>query len=240
MKKITHSLLTVTLFLSTLLFPFSLFSQDLHPVSWTTEVKKVEGNIAEIHIKAKIQDGWNLYDLNVPPGGPLPTVFTFAKSGNFQLSGKIIATPKPTVTYDDVFKLNIGKWKKNVTFIQKIKVLQAKKFDIVTDIEFMMCDENSCIPLADNLKISVDGTLFEAETVTPEVESHDSVTAEVQDTVNSKVITSVENIVPDNQTENRSIWYIFWLGLLGGFLALLTPDDSQFLPEQNPEKRESC
>jgi thiol:disulfide interchange protein DsbD len=226
MKKISNSLLTVILFLGSLLFAMPVFSQELHPISWTSEVKKVDGNIAEIHIKAKIQDGWNLYDLNVPPGGPLPTVFTFVKSKDYQLFGKMTTTPKSTVTYDDVFTMDIGKWKKTVTFIQRIKVLKTQKFSIETDIEFMMCDENSCIPLSDNLKISVDGTRFEeTSAVTDEnvTENNDSVKADTSDTTNAKVSIPAGDIAAEKDTKNRSVWFIFWLGLLGGFLALLTP-----------------
>lgn len=198
------------------------FSQELHPISWSTEVKKIDETTAEIIIKGKIQDGWSLYDLNVPPGGPLPTVFTFAKSGEYKLAGSMTTQPKPTVTYDDVFEMNIGKWKKNVAFYQKISILKPQKFTISVDIDFMMCDESSCIPLSDNLKINIDGTQYQTTTAVVEV-SPDTTNDQPSDTTISVATENITENVAEQKPSNRSVWYIFWIGLIGGLLALLTP-----------------
>jgi thiol:disulfide interchange protein len=223
MKKISFPFILIT-FLLLFTAGNQTVAQQLQPIKWTTEVRASEGNIAEILIKGKIDEGWSLYDLNVPPGGPLPTVFTFVKSNNYQLTGKVQATPKASVTYDDVFMMDIGKWKKNVTFIQKIRVLNNQKFNLEVDIDFMMCDDNSCIPLSDNLKIPVDGTLFTA--IADTSEGTDTTLAEVEAETDSSDITvreATDDITAPSETKSRSVWLIFWIGLLGGLLALLTP-----------------
>jgi len=222
--KVKQFIITALIAISAVFFTSSAYAQMVHPISWTTEVKKVEGDIAEIHLKAKLHDRWSLYSLDVPPGGPLPTVFTFTKSNDFQLSGKMTTSPKAVVSYDDVFEMDIGKWKKNVTFIQKIKVLSGKSFTINVDIDFMMCDDDSCIPLSDNLKVNIDGSKYEAlpEEISEVIEDTLAVDPDGEDTVEASTIAAVEDVA-DDSVGGKSVWLIFWLGLLGGLLALLTP-----------------
>jgi len=227
MKIRPNSFIITAFIIITAVFTFkNSFAQEIHPISWTTEVKKIDETTAEIFIRGKIQDGWNLYDLNVPPGGPLPTEFSFTPGKEYQLTGKMATSPKPTVTYDDVFEMNIGKWKKSVTFTQKIKILQFKKFTIAVNIDFMMCDENSCIPLSDNVKITIDGTQYGSEIL--EITENDTVQSDTvisgnSDTTLTNKQESEMNNGEEPEKSKRSIWYIFWIGLIGGILALLTP-----------------
>ncbi len=215
--------LTVLMFLTSIFYFKPLFSQELHPISWSSEVKKIDSDMAEIHFRANIQDGWDLYSLDVPPGGPLPTVFTFEKNSDFQLIGKMTTNPKPKLSYDDVFEMEIGKWKKSVTFIQKIKVARFQKFSINVDIDFMMCDENSCIPLSDNVKVQVDGTQYETASTPEETAVDTAEVIEEAEVTTTEDINEPESIIQETPAQNRSVWFIFWLGLMGGVLALLTP-----------------
>jgi thiol:disulfide interchange protein len=222
--KIKQFLITVLIPVAAVFFTSSVLAQMVHPISWTTEVKKLEGDLAEIHLKAKLHEGWSLYSLDVPPGGPLPTVFTFTKSNNFQLAGKMTTSPKVVVSYDDVFEMDIGKWKKNVTFIQKIRVSGKQMFSIDLNIDFMMCNDDSCIPLSDNLTVNVDGSQYEAlsEEISEVIADTLAVEPEVDDTVEATTVTIVDDVA-DDSAGGKSVWLIFWLGLLGGLLALLTP-----------------
>jgi thiol:disulfide interchange protein len=222
--KVKQFIITALVVVSAVFFTSSVLAQMVHPISWTTEVKKLEGDLAEIHLKAKLDEGWSLYSLDVPPGGPLPTVFTFTKSNNFQLAGTMTTSPKVVVSYDDVFEMDIGKWKKNVTFIQKIRVSGKQMFSIDVNIDFMMCNDDSCIPLSDNLTVNVDGSQYEAlsEEISEVIADTLAVEPEVDDTVEATTVTIVDDVA-DDSAGGKSVWLIFWLGLLGGLLALLTP-----------------
>lgn len=218
-----RSIVTALVVAFAVFFVFPVSSQIIEPVKWSSQVKKVEGDVAEISIKATIQEGWNLYAQDLPPGGPLPTVLTFVKSSDFKTIGKTSAWPKATESYDETFEMTIGKWKKSATFTQKIQVIGKKKFNIDIDIDYMVCDENSCIPFTENMKVQIDGSQYEA------IISDTEPDTVVQDTVSSDTIVQSENPVltdagegEDVKTE-KSIWLIFLIGLGGGFLALLTP-----------------
>lgn len=192
-------------------------------MKWSHEVKQTNGNNAQIVFRAKIEEGWDLYSLEVPPGGPLPTVFLFAPSKDYKKSGSMTTYPKPTFVYDDVFEMEIGKWKKSVTFYQNVKVISEKKFNINVDIEYMVCNNESCIPLEDNLVVTIDGTAFiagTADTIADDTVAKVEAPADTAQTDSATVLTNADEQIPATK---GSAWFIFWLGLGAGFLALLTP-----------------
>jgi thiol:disulfide interchange protein len=224
--KLNRFILTAVLSLTVVLLTNTLLGQEVHPISWTTEVKQIDDKTAEVSFKAKIHQGWSLYALEVPPGGPLPTEFSFSKNQAYKLAGKMTTSPKAKVTYDDVFEMEIGKWENQVSFIQKIIILKQEKFTINVEIAFMMCDDNSCIPLYNDLKFTIDGTKYLTESEETTVENGEEIEIEnaTTDTTTSEQIT--EEVTSTDETkpeQGKSVWVIFWIGLLGGLLALLTP-----------------
>ena len=50
------------------------------PVRWRTSVTMTSPTEGEITIKALISDGWHLYGLEMPQGGPKATRFDFSDS----------------------------------------------------------------------------------------------------------------------------------------------------------------
>jgi len=207
---------------------FNAGAQILNPVKWSYEVKPLENNPAEIILKAKIDEGWNLYAMEVPTGGPLPTEIKFTAARSYKTQGKIITTPKPTEVYDEMFEMKIGKWKKNVSFMQKIIVSGNKDFTINVDIEYMVCNDNSCIPLSENLKIKVEVSKFkmsENNTV-PDTTAANTPVIDSSAKTNDSLKTDTASVIQTSEKEKqdgKSIWLIFLFGLGAGFLALLTP-----------------
>ena len=53
-------------------------------------------------MNATIDKGWHLYSQYINMGGPLPTVFTFEPSSNYELDGKT-SESKPIDYYDDTY-----------------------------------------------------------------------------------------------------------------------------------------
>lgn len=203
-------------------------AQMIDPVKWTYEIKQQSDNQVDIIITAKIEKGWDLYSQEVPPGGPLPTEIKFTKNPNFQLIGKPLASPKAKESYDETFEMNIGKWKGQVKFTQKIKLLKPENFKINIDLDYMVCNESSCIPLSDNLNFEFDGKKYFTVLV-----SNDSLAIETSTTDTNEAISSndeeisetepVAEITEKEEEKSSSVWYVFWLGLAGGLLALMTP-----------------
>ena len=57
-------------------------AQKLDPIQWTltSDVAKAPaGSSVPLHLKATFQEGWHLYSLTTPKGGPIPTTAELAE-----------------------------------------------------------------------------------------------------------------------------------------------------------------
>jgi len=124
----------------------SLFAQD--PVKWKTSFKHLDGKEYELTFKAKIQDGWYTYSQFISDDGPVPTSINF-ESGNEEKVGKATETTSKAsykiAGHDEMFDMEIIKYKKDLTIKQKISVLDPNK-KVTGYLEFMTCDDTRCMP----------------------------------------------------------------------------------------------
>ena len=121
------------------------FAQIQTPVKWQVAAKKINSKEAVILIKATIQNGWHIYGQNVAEGGPIATTFTFKNSKDFALNGKPVENVKAQTKYEDVFKMNVPYFTKEVVFQQKVK-LNGKQASVSGTVEYMACDKSQCLP----------------------------------------------------------------------------------------------
>lgn len=221
MKKLKISLF----YLAWLLLISGANGQILKPVKWTTAVNKISGQEYELVIKAKIDNNWHLYSQQVPEGGPIPTTFYFKDSLRaYQFIGKP-QEGKGHESFDNVFQMNIKYFEKESVFNQKVRILNPSVKKIVGMVEFMACDDKSCLPPTE-----VDLTFIipevqgqSAEVVTTVVSGTDTVQSEpVVAVIAVKEQTAVEKITVPKK-EKQSLWGLFFLSFLAGFAALLTP-----------------
>jgi len=131
--------------LALLLFPVWVHSQILDPVKWSFKVEQTTPDEATLLLIAKIDKGWHLYSQDIPQGGPLPTTFTFEKSKNYELIGKV-KEPTPIVENDPNFDMILKFFGEKAVFKQKIKVLSQKDFVVKGVLNFMCCDDKQCLP----------------------------------------------------------------------------------------------
>jgi len=222
-----------------LLFSILTEAQIYNPIKWKTCVQKISDTEYELQAKAIIENGWHLYSQNVADGGPIPTHFTFSKTSDFQLLGDV-KEEKGKVINDPVFKMNIKFFEKEATFKQRIKVISTKPFQIKAEVEFMVCNDENCLPPTyDELVFSVspianaktavtEGTVKGAVSEVVKVDTtsaEKSVEVETDATVVEKTILPVKPDVkkPLKKEESKSLWTIFILSFFSGFAALLTP-----------------
>lgn len=123
----------------------SSYSQILVPVKWTTTVEKISDTEYDLLVNAAIDSGYHLYSQKVYDDGPLPTVFIFEKSNDFELIGSTTEEKGHTV-YDPVFKMEIKYFDTNATFKQRIRVKSNTNFKIIGEVEFMTCNDSNCVP----------------------------------------------------------------------------------------------
>lgn len=138
----------LTLLVAVIFFAISGAVAQIHdPVKWTVASKKLNSKEAVIFIKATIQSGWHIYSQNIAPDGPTPTVFTFSPSKDYTLNGKT-AEPKAATKYEEVFKMNVGYFTKEVVFQQKVK-LNKGTATVKGSVEYQTCDKTQCLPPMD-------------------------------------------------------------------------------------------
>lgn len=218
-------------FLSTLmlvLVTLAVQAQILNPVKWKFQLEDSGSPEKEIVFTATTDKGWHLYDQDLPEGGPVSTSFTFETLTGAELIGKPVPSVKPTVVYDEQFAMNLRWFPGTVSFVQKIKVTDPAKFKAEGEVEFMVCNDETCLP-PDRVSFSFDKKNLTAVTsaapadVTPEtplVEPKDA-TALQPDTeaiaveTEANVPLSEANAVPtpsspaqiaNELTDNPALW----------------------------------
>lgn len=128
------------------LFHSVSYAQVYDPVKWSFNVKEISANQAEVQFTAKIEKGWHIYanDLGKDEG-PLPTVFTFEKSDDYELVGGI-KEGKYKTEYDPNFQMELRYYENSATFTQKVKKLSDKEIHVKGELSYMVCDADKCLP----------------------------------------------------------------------------------------------
>ena len=121
-------------------------AQIHQPVKWKIKLEDSKTAEKEIVFTATIEKGWHLYDMNLPEGGPVSTSFTFETLQGAELIGQPVSNIKPTVVHDEQFAMDLRWFPGAVTFTQKVKILDPKKFKIEGEVEFMVCNDETCLP----------------------------------------------------------------------------------------------
>ncbi len=87
-----------------------------------------------------------MYGINIPENGPIPFSVTFDDPKGFSVTGKPTQFPKPEIVDDKVFNMKLELHNKEVTFTQRIKILQADSIMVKGTLEYMTCSDMQCIP----------------------------------------------------------------------------------------------
>lgn len=124
----------------------SLQAQILQPIQWEIRLNDTPTAEKEILFTATAESGWHLYDQELPEGGPVSTSFTFETLEGAELVGKATASVRPTTVYDELFAMDLRWYAGTVTFTQKIKVTQPASFKAEGEVEFMACNDETCLP----------------------------------------------------------------------------------------------
>ena len=155
-------------------------AQILTPVKWKIKLDDKGGAPEkEIVFTATADKGWHLYDMNLPEGGPVSTSFTFETLNGAELIGQPVPSVKPTTVYDEQFAMNLRWYPGTVSFTQKLKVTDPAKFKVEGEVEFMACNDETCLPpdqipfSFDKKSIHVDPALA-ANSSTTEVDKEDA------------------------------------------------------------------
>lgn len=122
-------------------------AQITSPVTWSYSSKKISKNEAILYLKATIESRWHIYSTKQDDGGPEKTTFSFTKSSDYNLIDGIVE-PVPIIKFEKVFGINVLYFEKSVVFKQRVK-LKTSTTIIKGKVEFMVCNDNECIPTSE-------------------------------------------------------------------------------------------
>jgi thiol:disulfide interchange protein len=210
------------------LLPFLSNAQVLEPVKWSFKVEQAKPEEATLIFTANIDKGWHLYSQDVPPKGPIPTTFTFTKSKDFELVGKVKESKSITEKEELFENMTLKYFADKATFSQKIKVLSKKDFSVKASVEFMSCDNKQCIPPNEiEFSLPVKGNPA-AAAVTETPAPSTVVSGKVTDTATpaKAVVKPAEPNIAKSQAKKmneESLLWFFFLSFLAGLAAIITP-----------------
>ena len=184
-------------------------AQVLRPNEWGYELSTYEyksDDEIDLVFKATIEIGWHLYSSDFDPElGPMVTEFVFEPNESFELIGGIRAI-NPKKGYDDIFEGDYTYFDGTGEFRQTIKVL-TDELNFAGVINYQVCTDidGRCIPFEDDFS----STNFGLKAVAKPIIAPKQV--------------QVEEYVPEERPEDKSLWGFMVFAFLSGLVALLTP-----------------
>lgn len=218
------------------------------PVRFKVEKKQVNNNTFDVLFSATIDKGWHVYSPGLPAGGPVSASIAIDKSEGVEAEGPLKAIGNERNVYDEMFGMNVRYFEDAVTFSQRFKT-KGCKYDVSGRLVYGSCNDQMCLPPT-SVDFSYNGEApkvkdndekkKEEEAPSAAAEENDgkqeNTTQEDATTLPDSAATTVEttlNAEPttvnakhstlNTQQSKSGLLSIFLMGLLGGFVALLTP-----------------
>ena len=238
------------------LFVFTLAALNLQaqikePVKFKTSFKSISPTEAEIIFSGTIDNGWHVYSINLPDGGPISATFNVDKQQGVQPVGKFQAKGKEISTFDKLFEMQVRYFSHAVQFVQKVKITGAT-YHIEGYLEYGACDDESCLPPT-QVPFKFSGKGVEGGAQASSATTADKTTQAADEAAAATAALNVDSLKNVNDSSSvaavavgtTDLWapvinelhafgettsqkdmswiYIFITGFLGGLLALFTP-----------------
>lgn len=218
------------------------------PVRFKVEKKQVNDNTFDVLFSATIDKGWHVYSPGLPAGGPVSASIAIDKSEGIEAEGPLKAIGNERNVYDEMFGMNVRYFEDAVTFSQRFKT-KGGKYDVSGRLVYGSCNDQMCLPptsvdfsyngeapkvkdndekkkeeeapsaAAEEIDGKQENTTQEDATTLP-----DSAATTVVTTLNTEPTTfNAQHSTLNTQQSKSGLLSIFLMGLLGGFVALLTP-----------------
>ena len=219
-----------------LLVVMSLFAQMMDPVHFSSKLKMLKGDEAEIVFTANIDAGWHVYSTDLGSGGPIAASFNVVKMDGAEAVGKLQPRGKEIKQFDKLFEMDVRYFEGSATFAQKIRFTKPA-YDIDCYLEYGACNDQNCLPpsevqfKAKGKSPAEDKKEAEEEKVqttdTAKVESAPSDTALASpiatDDLWTPVIDELKAMGGHDDMADHSLLYILLMGFIGGLLAVCMP-----------------
>ena len=194
----------------------------LDPVRWDVSIEKESDDLYNIRMEATIENKWHLYSQIEPEMGPdeigpIPTEFTYDTTPNtYTLVGKT-SEPEVPPYFDPIFDMDIVFFENKAVFFQQVKVINPKDLKINVDIYYSVCDDKQCLP-PESKVFEVDLNKGKAQKASAEITPED-----LEKSAALTLPIPNPELLKTDETEEKGFLTIFFLGFIGGLIALLTP-----------------
>ena len=228
------------LFVVMLVMTMAVNAQMVNPVRFNSQLKMLGGDEAEIVFSAKIDKGWHLYSTELGQDGPISASFHSNKMDGVKTVGKLTPRGHEISKFDNMFGMTLRFFEGSATFVQKVKFTKPT-YSIDCYMEYGACNDEMCMPPSEIALVkkgkspAVDEKAAEEETAaadtaaatvttdTTAVDSAATTPVNVGQELWKPVIKELNAYDTDSANNSNSLLYIFFAGIVGGFLALLTP-----------------
>jgi len=199
-------------------FSSTINAQD-NPVNWTTSVKKISDTEYDLIFSTDIEMGWHVYSQYSDKDGALAIIISKTnKDAKFKLAGK--AVESDTIKkYNPVFEVVETYFDDYVELKQRIVLEDPNITEISLHLFGQVC-KTVCIQFDDNYTFTLKGKATKKAVLSVDEKSKTLTKKLKLDLKNTELLKSST----DGSSEGGgSLFSIFFLGFVGGLLALLTP-----------------
>ncbi|WP_276134766.1 protein-disulfide reductase DsbD family protein [Polluticoccus soli] len=205
------------------------------PSEWKFEAKKKKGNEYDLIFHVNVKNGYHIYSLD--PGGDgsfPPPEFNFTKGENFKLNGKV--TEKGQRIDETIEDIGTVHYFKKVDYIQPATITANGK--ITGKYSYMTCNEQGCLPpktKSFTFTINDPELASGTDTVSADTAKADSligaaITPAAGMNTTHKAVVEGASADDAPKEEKKSLLWLFFMALAGGFAAVLTPCVYSMIP----------
>ena len=198
--------------------------QIYKPVRWSFEADSTENEVV-VRLTASIDEGWHLYDVNTPDDGPQATRVEFEELLGLRLGSQPRVIGKPITKFDSNFDMDMTYYEKSMVIEQRLARNGEEKAALKGCVTYNVCNGDNC--LSNNryeFSYNPSATALPQENAEPDNGLHLIDFGSLPEVLPEQLWEPVE--LPaggDVPQRGLSLWWIFLMGLLGGFVALFTP-----------------
>ena len=208
-------------FITLFILSFSLFlnaQTEDNPIKIETSINKISDTEYDIIFSAKLYKGWYLYSQYNPEDASLPLEITISENASgYKLIGKAIE--KDTFKkYSDTWGLEEIVFKDKAVITQRVQLTNKEINQVKLNFFGQVC-ETACINFDEDFTISLIGSAI-IEEVSIDDRSIKLSEKLILDLKNKELLSDTSE---SNSESSSGFFSIFFLGFIGGLLALLTP-----------------
>ena len=224
-------------------------AQMQNPVHFSVSQKQVSPSEVDVIFTGRIDKGWHVYSTGLPDDGPISATLTTETADGAKATGKLKAQGNEINQWDEMFGMKLRYFENSVTFVQRYK-LTGGKYHVKGFLEYGACNDQNCLPPTqvefdytgegapeqaaektkdeglmvkdDGLKVKDEELKIEADSLNLKPEAL-NVNQAMDTTALWAPVTGELQKFNGETGSNRSLLYVFLMGLLGGLLALFTP-----------------